>query len=149
MKYFNNITVTVFSKPEEDESKILTSFKSLFPFDLKDKKIDLSIKSASTFNDRKIKIIETVLKKDTLTKKFLEFLLEKLSIEQKELLVYQKESRMDENLNFFIRLEKEKMFEVLYEITDDGNCFHIKMSVASFPKRRDVALKNISELLTN
>ena len=149
MKYFNNITVTVFSKPEEDESKILTSFKSLFPFDLKDKKIDLSIKSASTFNDRKIKIIETVLKKDTLTKKFLEFLLEKLSIEQKELLVYQKESRMDENLNFFIRLEKEKMFEGLYEITDDGNCFHIKMSVASFPKRRDVALKNISELLSN
>ena len=74
--------------------------------------------------------------------KFLENLLNNLSKGQKEQILREDESRLDENLDFFIRLDKDSWInDKKLELTDSGKCFHLKISIAAFPKKREVALK--------
>jgi len=67
--------------------------------------------------------------------------------EQRELILRQAETRLDREFNFFIRFDKEKLVnENKYWITDSGNCFHIKMNIACFPRKREQALKIIQNI---
>ena len=54
----------------------------------------------------------------------------------------QKESRLDDNLDFFLRFGKDEYIRNdKLMLTDSGNCFHIKISIDAFPKKREIALK--------
>lgn len=147
MKYFHSITLNVFSKPEDDEEKIKTALLGLIPLDLEKEKIEIKTQNVSGFNERKIKIIEVKLLKQRHTDAFFEFLMSKLNDEQKRLLLRQKESRLDDNIDFFIRLDKDRLLSGEYFITDFGNCFHIKISIAAFPAKKEIALKIVDEIL--
>ena len=50
-------------------------------------------------------------------------------------------------MHFFIRLDKEKLLKEDYEVTDSGECFHIKLHIAAFPSKRAIALEAIEKLL--
>ncbi|MDD5086750.1 MAG: RNA-binding domain-containing protein [Candidatus Nanoarchaeia archaeon] len=145
----HNICISVFSKPEDDEENIKNSFISLFPFNLKDEKIELKSKKCLGFNEKKITVFEVSLEKEKHINKFLKSLNEKLSKEQKQLLINQIESRLDNDLNFFLRLNKEKLInEKRLWITDSGNCYHIKIKIAAFPNKKHIASKNIEKMFS-
>lgn len=150
MKFAHNVKISVFCKEYENETAIIHSLKSLFPFYLEKEKIKLNQQTATGFNETKIKIFDIILDKERHINKFLGFLKEKLSAEQKGLLIRQAESRLDEKLDFFIRFDKDKLIQEnkLY-ITDSGNCFHIKISIAAFPSKREKALEAIKTLFGN
>ena len=141
MKYVHLIKLTVFSKEEDDENIVVKKLLSLIPFSIEEEKIKLEKRTAEGFGDKPIKIFGVTLTKDSHTSEFLKNLREKLAGEQKELILRQAESRLDEDLNFFLRFDKEKLInEDKLWITDSGNCFHIKISIAAFPKRRENGL---------
>ena len=146
MKQFHLIEVSVFSKEENDPGAIEKTLRSLFPFDLEQERLQLTKKTASGFKEKKIIIFEVRLEKQKHLTAFVEHLMANLHEDQKALLLRQKQSRLDEDLNFFFRLDKEKLLGGDYYITDSGNCFHIKMSVAAFPAKRDKALEVIEKL---
>jgi RNA-binding protein len=148
MKYFHSIKLTVFSKPEDDEEKIRKALLNIIPFDLEKEKVDCKAQIASGFTERKIKIFEIRLSKQRHTDAFFESLMSKLNDEQKKLLLRQKDTRLDDNLNFFIRLDKEKLMGNEYFITDFGNCFHIMISIAAFPAKKEAALKIIDDIFS-
>jgi len=145
--YLHSACLRVFVKEEEDFEKIKQNLVSFFPFDLDDEKISLSQRTAVGFKDKKIRILEVCLSRRKHLKKFLDHLLNRLTKEQKELLKRQKESRLDEELNFFIRFEKDRVVEKgeLF-ITDSGNCFHLRLSIAAFPAKRESALVLIDKI---
>ena len=100
------------------------------------------LKTISLHIPPEIILYDLSLTKDSHTSEFLKNLKEKLAGEQKELILRQAESRLDEDLNFFLRFDKEKLInEDKLWITDSGNCFHIKISIAAFPKRRENGLE--------
>jgi RNA binding exosome subunit len=70
-----------------------------------------------------------------------------LTKEDKILLEKQIESRLDDALHFYIRLEKNSLLCDLYEVTDSGNCFHFKISIATYPHSRESAKEIIKEIL--
>ena len=105
MKLAHNIKVSVFEYKENDLDRTENCLKKLFPFDIENY---LKKKIAVGFNDKEIQTYEVKIEKTSLVNKFLEHFFNKLNDEQKELLLRQK--RMDENLHFFIRLDKEKLF---------------------------------------
>jgi len=143
----HNIFISVFSKPEDNEKNIKNSLMSLFPFNLTDEKIEIKTKKCLGFNEREIKIFEIMLEKEKHIRKFLENLNENLSKEQKELLIKQIYSRLDDDLYFFIRLDKDKLInENKFWITDSGNCYHIKIKIAAFPNKKHIAAKNIEKI---
>ena len=148
MKIANSISIRVFSKEGEDDEKIAQTLKQLVPFDYEKEKIRFRTETATGFNESKIMIYAIFLEKERHTRKFLELLMGRLTKEQKELLSRQEESRLDESLNFYIRLDKERLMHDEYWITDDGNCYHITISLAAFPRKKEAALKIAEELLS-
>ena len=143
MKLAHQIKSKVFSyeKHNDDDKLILDKFLQLFPFNIKDERIELKKINALGINERKIAIFEVILEKEKHTSKFLENLKENLDEDQKKLIISQLESRLDVNLDFFLRFDKnEYLKNNKLKITDSGNCFHIEISVAAFPKKREIGL---------
>ncbi len=147
MRWAHRVILTAFAKPEEDIEATRQGIIALVPFKLEEAKIQLDVKNAEGFSDRTIKIYTITLAKESHTNDFLQFLLDKLSEEQKRLLISQAESRLDANNDFFIRIDKDQWLkEREIWLTDSGYCFHIKLSLAAFPKNRMNALKLIEKL---
>ena len=148
-KTAHQIKTKVFSyeKNNDDNKLILDKFIKFFPFSLEQEKIELSERNVSGFDERKITIFEVTLIKEKHTSKFLENLTKNLDKNQKELSLSQLESRLDDNLDFFLRFDKDKYLENdLLQLTDSGNCFHVEMSIAAFPKKRDIAVEIIKQI---
>ncbi|HLG24022.1 MAG TPA: RNA-binding domain-containing protein [Candidatus Nanoarchaeia archaeon] len=147
MKIAHFVKLSVFSYEGEDSETILGSLLKLIPFDLEKNNIPVSKSAATGFNEKKIHIFEIMLQKNSLIKEFLDFLKNSLGSEQRNIISCQAASRLDELLDFFIRLDKKEWIENSKMIlTDSGKCFHIKISIAAFPKKREVGLKMIKEL---
>jgi len=148
MKFAHTVELSVFSYEREDANRISAAIAGLCPFDLAQEKVVLSRSTAQGFNERKIIIFEIMLSKERHTSKFMSSLKEHLSDDQRTLIVKQADSRLDSELNFFIRLDKDKLLgENKYWVTDSGNCFHIKISVAAFPADKTAGLKVIENWL--
>ncbi|MBI2574585.1 hypothetical protein HYV82_01750 [Candidatus Woesearchaeota archaeon] len=147
MKLANNVRISVFAKEDENAEEIEEKLKQLVPLDIEKERIAVQKKAATGFNEKKITIMEISLAKDRHINAFLDFLKENLGERQKGLLIRQKESRLDEKLNFFMRLDKEKLMKNEYWVTDSGNCYHIRISVASFPRNRENAMKAVENAL--
>lgn len=142
MKLAHHITISVFSHEDKGEDPGLLKEKliSLVDLDVIDEKIKLEKTNAQGFNEKKISIYNLVLEKDRHIIHFVARIKELLSKSDLEKLLTQLESRLDEELNFFLRVNKNKwMASGELELTDSGDCFHIKVSVAAFPKKRGIA----------
>jgi RNA binding exosome subunit len=149
MKLAHQIKAKVFSyeKFNEDDKLVLDKFLRLFPFSLKDEKIELEKINASGLNENRITIFEATLEKEKHTSRFLENLAGILDQEQKSLILSQLESRLDDNLDFYLRFDKKEYIKNnKLVLTDSGNCFHIKISVAAFPKKREIGLEIVKKV---
>ncbi len=148
MKAVHKAVLTVFAKQDEESSKIRQALASLVPFNLEKEKIKTQQQTAKGFEEKKIQIFTIELAQTRHANEFVKSLLKALKQEQKELLLRQAESRLDDDLNFFIRLDKQKYIEKKeFYITDSGDCFHIRLSIAAFPSNREKALETIEKLL--
>ena len=146
MKLLNAAEISVFAKPEEDADAVKRALLSLVPFDTANEKIKLEETVAIGFSARKIKIFKLTLKKEKHSNLFLKHLLANLSDAQKKTIFEQAETRLDENLDFFLRLDKFSLLNNVFELTDSGSCFHIKLLIAAFPRRRDAALAVVKKI---
>ncbi len=150
MKLVHNIKLSVFSYEDdgEDTDRIAEALAGLVPFDLEQEKLSIKRTNAWGFDERKIVILELTLTKERHTNRFLQHLKGSLSEGNINLLRSQLESRLDEGLNFFIRLDRQKLFkENKCCLTDSGDCFHIRMSMAAYPKDREKALEVVNNWL--
>jgi RNA binding exosome subunit len=146
VKLLNSVNISVFVKEDENYVAIRETFLKLIPFDIEKEK--LSIVETNTLGfETKIKIIELQLLKEKHTNQFIKNIMSKFSEEQKALLLRQFYSRCDSEFNFFIRLDKEKLQDNEYSITDLGNCFHLRMNLACFPRNIDAAKTLIEKIL--
>lgn len=149
MKYAHSIRLTAFSYESEDGKSILDALLKFFPFSIEKNKVILKKTEATGFNDKKIKIFEITLAKGNLVGQFLKNLLNNMDKNQKQQILGQAESRLDKNLDFFIRFDKESWIkDEKLILTDSGKCFHLKISIAAFPKKREVALNVLRSLFS-
>lgn len=149
MKYAHLIKLTVFSYEHENSQEILDAFLKFFPFNLEENKIILKKTNAIGFNDKKIEIFEIILTKTNFINNLLNNLLHNLDKEQKNKILGQIASRLDKNLDFFLRFDKEAWInDKKLVLTDSGKCFHIKISIAAFPKKREIALNVVKDLFS-
>lgn len=119
------------------------------PLDFDKEKVIVRQKLAEGFNERKIRVIEATLTKERHIRTFIESLLGRLSEHDKNLLLAQLDSRIDDNANFFVRFEKEnvaKNHSLL--VTDGGNCYHVRIKVAAYPATKEKAIEAAKELLS-
>jgi len=147
MKKANNIHIRVFFKKQENEEQIINTLKKIIGYsdeELRKEKIEIKKTEAKGFEE-KIKINEIVLNKDRHMNHFLKILNTNLNKKDKELLIKQ-ENRIDENYDFFLRISKQQALENIYELTDSGDCYHIKINLACHPKNKELAKEKIKEI---
>ncbi|MBI4919483.1 hypothetical protein HY837_06120 [archaeon] len=148
MKIAHFIELSVFAKPEENVDALKQGLTDLIPFNLEEERIELQEQDASSFEGRTIKIFTINLTKEKHTNKFLNFLIENLSEHMKQTIKTQLDSRIDEELHFYLRFDKTKwVTEKKLFLTDGGDCYHIKITAAAFPKSRENAIKIIKNFL--
>src|SRR3989338_1174455 len=89
MKTAYQIKIKVFSyeKFNENEKLILNKFLQLFPFSLKEEKVQLKNTEAKGFNEKKITIFEVTLIKENHTNQFLNNLIKNIGEERRKLIL--------------------------------------------------------------
>ena len=148
MKIAHTVKLSVFVGENEDIRPVNDLFHQWLPLDWEKEKIHLESQKATGFEQKVITITALTITKEAHTSLFLKNLFSKLDAVQKKILIHQLESRLDDELNFFIRLDKNKLLkENKYAVIDSGDCFHIKISTAAFPKKRDVTKEAVRKLL--
>lgn len=149
MKYAHLVRLTVFSYEHENSQTILDAFLRFFPFNLEYSKVVLKKTDARGLNEKKIRVFEIALTKENLINQFLKNLQDSLDENYKNKILQQMESRLDKNLDFFLRFDKDAWInEGKLVLTDSGKCFHIKISIAAFPKKREIALNVVKNLFS-
>lgn len=146
MKIANNVNLRVFCREDEDKDLIVKKLKALIPFDIEKEKIKISEKGSRGFGEKTIHVIRAELTKGRHVKAFLENLFSRLG-EEKRTLLEQIDSRLDDDLNFFIRLDKEMLLKDRFVLTDSGGCYHVRINVASFPKNRENGIEILKQAL--
>jgi len=141
-KNIHRIRLRVFFRTnDEEESNIVNqNYKKLMPFDETElDKIEITNK-----NSEGLLIREVIITKNKLCDKFFKNLLSVLEINNyKEQLLKELDLQIDEAfLDFYLRLDKNTLKPVT-----GGNCFHIKITPAAFPKTRETVKKKMIELL--
>jgi RNA binding exosome subunit len=147
MKLVNNVNVRVFCRADEYEQIILDGLYKVIGFNslvLDDEKLVIKKSVVSGFDD-KIKIFEFYIDKQRHIKLFLKNLNNNLSDANKKDLLLQY-NRLDDNLDFFLRLSKPLIFKDSFILTDSGDCFHIKLNLAVFPTSKVLAKEKLKEI---
>lgn len=155
MKNFHHVTITVFFREEDQEF-----INQLFPIPLSEflaaqfkhdsdqehtkiyalKKAKLSI----TENyESTLKVFKFFFEKQSDTNKIFEKIISSISQEQREQLVKDAMKHVDEDGNFFLRLDKLALEENKFVLTTGGNCVHFAFSIAAYPKNE----KTIQEVV--
>jgi hypothetical protein len=147
MKTAHNVMITVFSNEGEDSEKIKEGLIKLAALNLEKEKIKIEQEKAEGVLGSRIDIFRINLEKERHVNSFLENLFFKLSQQQKELIIKQIETRVDDECRFFLRLDKDKLLEGQYWVTDKGNCFHIKISIAAYPAKKEKAVEIVRKLI--
>lgn len=147
VKIVHTLTFSVFAKEYDDAKKVEEALRALVPLDFEKEKIKVQIQKCEGFEGI-IKVMTIQLTKVSHTNHVLDTLLKKLTADQKELLKSQTESRLDEELDYFIRFEKDAWVnERALELTELGNCIHCKLALAVYPKKRELAIQLVHRLL--
>lgn len=141
------IVMRVFIYQEEDVEQVKQGLLKFAPFDLEKEKIKLISKNTFGFNEKKIVILSIRLEKERHTNKFIEHLNSMIDEKTRTTILIQAESRLDEELHFFLRFDKQSLItKNKLILTDLGDCYHLQIGIASFPKTRENALEIIKEL---
>lgn len=149
-KLAHSVELSVFiMEEEEDHTEALTvKLSSLVPFSLEKEKVKLVRQAATGFNERMILIVKITLTTWRHVRAVLEHLRDSLSEQQRAIILSQARSRLDEENHFYLRFDKNALVEKdKLELTDSGECFHIRIAFAVYPKTEEAALKAVEDWL--
>ncbi|MBS3135752.1 hypothetical protein J4401_02220 [Candidatus Woesearchaeota archaeon] len=150
MKYAHRLDLTVYSKPEDNENEIVSGLRRFFPYSLADEKIAIERGIAGSREEKKITILRIILEKSSHINKMLSHLCSKIGSEQKDTIFEQIESRLDRRNDFFLRFDKHNLAKNnIFSLEDKGDCYHLRISIASFPKKRENAMEVVRNIFNS
>lgn len=104
---------------------------------------EVTVVHSEGYHGNKILIMECVISRKADIRAFFR----RLSASDLKALLDTMDNRMDEDGQFFFRLDKQKAFlEEMVLFTGD-DCIHVRAKVESYPKRREKALENAKSML--
>ena len=138
----HNIRFRVFVYKNEDENDLKQAILNVFP----DAEIEYEEAEGLTGDD--ILILTGIVDKKAQTKEFFNKLLE-LDSEVLDKLVADLDKKTDEGGNLFLRLSKQSAIDDKIEIVDSGDAIHLKIKIAAYPAKKDIAVKKVKEAIEN
>jgi len=148
LRLIHNITVKVFEKNPDNIQKCLSVFHQLLPIDFEKEKIKIKHEKAEGFFQKIIHILTLKTGKNRHNTLLMKTVLDHLSIVDRKRLIHELPSRIDEEGFFYIRLDKESLLQDHFEITETGDCFHMKIKLAAFPSNPEAFMNTATTLLS-
>lgn len=146
MKTCHNITISVFVKQFDDEEKTASTLVALLPDNFEEEKIKLEEEDVKIEEGSNMKIFSVKTDKERHNKQIIAKLKDILGEEQCEL-VSNDGSRIDDQGNLYIRLDRVSLEDNgEANVVDHGDCFHIKIMLAAFPKTKEKACEVAKKL---
>lgn len=134
----HNIRYRVFIYDDEDRDDVLQALLNILP------EADPEVEEAEGLLGENMLILSGVISKKRHTKEFLNNLLA-IDNDQLTKLYNDLDRKMDEKGNLFLRFSKEKALDEQWEILDGGDSIHLKVKIAAYPAKKEVALKLLEE----
>lgn len=144
-KALHGVQCRVFIKPGDDAATVKAAFTRFFPFPLEENNMALVTERVQGF-DATIEVLKVGLDKQRLVRLFFNNFISLLSDDDLKAIVDQKESRLDEDGFFYMRLDKKAWLQGRAKLTDSGDCFHFTFEIAAYPKKRDVMLATVGKI---
>lgn len=141
----HNIKYRLFVYENEDEEKLIEGLKFIFPDEIPERE-----EAEGIFGEAdEIIIYSGTVSKKRHTKEFLNNLFENLTREDIDKLYDDLDKKTDDQCNLFLRLSKEAILDEKWQIVDGGDSIHLKIKIAAFPAKKEIALKNMKEFIEN
>lgn len=109
---------------------------------------EIESEDAEGLMEDKIIILSGVVDKKRQTKAFFNLLLE-LDQNQLDKLNNDLERKVDDKGNLFLRLSKEDAVDEKITIVDSGDSIHLKVKIAAYPAKKEIAIKKVREAIEN
>ncbi|WP_297898481.1 RNA-binding protein [Methanobrevibacter sp.] len=136
----HNIRYRIFVYEDENEEDLIKGLKNLLPTAKPNREV------AEGMLEDEIIIISGKIDRKKETKEFLNNLL-KMDNDSLSKLSADLESKTDKNGNLFLRFSKTSACEEKWEICDTGDSIHLKIKIAAFPAKKNVAISILNEVL--
>ncbi len=148
MRYAHKIVFTFFAKPGDDVTRLRAALAGLAPSDETKRKKALSESVAAPegqFEDE-LRILACTLTGESETTAMLRRILASLAKADYAAVSQQRESRLDDELDFFLRLDKKKFLAGMWALTQSGDCLHVRITLAAYPKTKASALAVLDKI---
>ena len=136
----HNIRYRIFVYEDENEEDLINGLKNLLPTAKPNREV------AGGMLEDEIIILSGKIDRKKETKEFLNNLL-KMDNDSLSKLSADLESKTDKNGNLFLRFSKNSACEEKWEICDTGDSIHLKVKIAAFPAKKNVAISILNEVL--
>lgn len=131
------LTFRAFCQATEDEKKVISAIGFVSGSE------DLTITRSQGFHGNPILIIETMVK----SKRRIDLVLRSLGLRSIRELRETLESRLDDDGNFFFRLDKQAAFDGRVAMTTHDDVIAVKGKVKAYPNNRERAREVIADYL--
>lgn len=136
----HNIRFRVFVYENEDLDELKQAIFNIFP------DAEIEVEEAEGLTENKILILTGLVSKKRQTKDFFNRLLQ-LDKNSLDKLVNDLDRKMDESGNLFLRLSKESAINNEIFILDSGDSIHLKIKIAAFPAKKEIAIDKLKEVI--
>lgn len=147
MKKIHHITISTFVKDGEDKKTPAETIAGFLPENFVDEGIKIKEEPIKINEGENMIILSSKIEKKRHTDLFMEILLDTLGKKQC-ILAANQHNRVDEKGYLFIRLDKNELEKGYGVLVEHGNCYHIKILIAAYPKTREKALEIAQHILT-
>ena len=134
----HNIKFRAFVYENESIDEITQSILNILP------EADIEAEEAEGLLEDKIIILSGRVSKKRYTKTFFNKLLESVDLEK---LNNDLERKMDEKGNWFLRFDKSDALDEKFTILDKGDAIHLKIKIAAFPAKKQIAVDKVREAI--
>ena len=136
----HNIKFRAFVYEDESVEEISQAILNILP------EAEIESEEAEGMLEDKIIILSGVVSKKRYTKTFFNTLLDSTDLEK---LNSDLERKMDEKGNWFLRFDKSDALDEKWTILDSGDSVHMKIKIAAYPARKDIAVEKVRDAILN
>ena len=136
----HNIKFRAFVYEDESVEEISQAILNILP------EAGIEAEEAEGMLEDKIIILSGVVSKKRYTKTFFNTLLEFADLDK---LNSDLERKMDEKGNWFLRFDKSDALDEKWTILDSGDSVHMKIKIAAYPARKDIAVEKVRDAILN
>ncbi len=137
----HNIRFRLFIYQNENPEDIITALNNILP------EAEYETEIAEGINEEPIQILTGKISKKRKCREFLENLIENVEKESLQKLKSDLNRKTDERGNLFLRLDKNDAIDEKWTILDKGDSIHLKIKIAAYPAKKEIAVNKMDSYL--